>query len=87
MPALETLLAITALIALGVWAALSIHLLMIQRRRIAARRLVSEAIALLEQSHVRSLPLAERIVRVGRIASGASRELIMHATADRETPE
>ena len=87
MPSLETLLAVTALIALGVWAALSIHLLMIQRRRIAARRLVSEAIALLEQPHVRSLSLAERIARVGSIASGASRELIMHATADRETPD
>ena len=46
MPSLETFLAVAALIALGAWAALSIHLLMIQRRRIAARRLVSEAIAL-----------------------------------------
>ena len=87
MPSLETLLAVAALIALGVWAALSIHLLIIQRRRVAARRLVSEAIALLEQQHVRVLPLAERIARVGNIASGASRELIMHATADRETPD
>src|SRR5262245_38916900 len=84
---LQALLAVAALVALGVWAALSVHLLMIQRRRAAARRLVSEAIALLEQDHVRSLSLAERIARVGAIASDASRELIMHATSDRQTPD
>ena len=50
---------------------------MIRRRRVAARRLVSEAIALLAQEQLRRLPLAERIARVGHIASGASRELIM----------
>jgi HEAT repeat protein len=87
MPSLETLLGVTSLIALSVWAAMSAHLLMIQRRRIAMQRLVSDAIALLEQDNVRYLSLAERIERVRPIAAGASRELIMRAVADRETPD
>ncbi|HEX7798467.1 MAG TPA: HEAT repeat domain-containing protein [Vicinamibacterales bacterium] len=87
MPSLETLLAITALVALSVWAALSAHLLLIQRRRAAMQRLVTDAIALLEQDDVRRLSLAERIERVRIIAAKASRELIMRATADRETPD
>lgn len=87
MPSLEALLAAVSVIAVGVWAALSIHLLMIQRRRVAARRLVSSAIALLERDDVRRLSLADRIERVRPIAAGASRELIMHATADRDTPD
>lgn len=87
MPSLELLLAVISLIAVGVWVALSVHLLMIQRRRIATRRLVSDAIALLERDDVRRLSLADRIERLRPIAAGASRELIMHATADRDTPD
>ena len=87
MASFQAILIVTALIAIAVWVALTVHLLMIQRRRIAARRLVSDAIALLEQDNVRYLSLAERIERVRPIATGASRELIMHATADRETPD
>jgi hypothetical protein len=87
MPALETLLAVTALVALSVWATLSVHLLLIQRRRAAMQRLVTDAIALLEQDDVRRLSLGERIERVRVIAARASRELIMRATADRETPD
>src|SRR5262245_8132366 len=87
LPSLETFLAATSLIALVVWAALSVHLLMIQRRRTAMQRLVSEAITLVEQDSVRYLSLAERIERVRPIAAGASRELIMRATADRDTPD
>jgi len=87
MPSLQLVFAAAALLALGVWAALSLHLLAIQRRRIATRQLIADAIALLEQSHVRKLSLAERIDRLRPIAAGASRELIMHATADRETPD
>jgi HEAT repeat protein len=87
MASFQAILAVTALLAIIAWAALTAHLLMIQRRRIAARRLVSDAIALLEQDNVRYLSLAERIERVRPVAVGASRELIMHATADRETPD
>jgi HEAT repeats len=87
MPSLELLLAVMSLIAVGVWVALSVHLLLIQRRRIATRRLVSDAIALLERDDVRRLSLADRIERLRPIAAGASRELIMHATADRDTPD
>src|SRR5262245_27956250 len=87
MASFQGFLVVTAVIAIVVWAALAVHLLMIQRRRIAARRLVSDAITLLEQDNVRHLSLAERIERVRPIAAGASRELIMHATADRETPD
>jgi len=84
---LEMLLAVAALIAAVVWAALSVHLLQIQRRRVATRRLVADAIALLERDDVRHLTLTERISRLAVTAGGASRELIMHATADRDTPD
>lgn len=87
MPSLETLLGATALLALFVWAALSIHLLRIQHRRTAMQRLVSDAIALLEKDDVRRLSLGERIERLAAIAANASRELIMRATADRDTPD
>jgi bilin biosynthesis protein len=87
MASLETLLAVAALIALSAWAALSAHLLLIQRRRTAMQRLVANAIALLERDDVRRLSLAERIERLRAIAATASRELIMRATADRDTPD
>jgi hypothetical protein len=84
MPSLETFCRPT--IALSAWVAMSVHLLTIQRRRIAMQRLVADAIALLEQDNVRS-SLAERIARLRPIAAGASRELIMRAAADRATPD
>ena len=87
MTMLETILAVASLIALGVWGALTVHLLMVQRRRVATRRLIADAITLLERDDIRRLSLAERIERVKPIAAGASRELIMHATADRDTPD
>jgi HEAT repeat protein len=87
MTMLEAVLIVGAGATLLVWAALSVHLLMIQRRRVAMRRLVTDAIALLEQESVRHLSLSDRIARLDAIAAGASRELIMHATADRETPD
>ena len=72
---------------LGVWVGLSIHLLVIQRRRIARAtpRLRSHR-APRTDVDVRSLPLAN--ASRGRAARFwcASRELIMHAAADRETP-
>jgi HEAT repeats/HEAT repeat len=87
MPFLETLLAAASLIAIFVWAALSVYLVAVQRRRVRARRLVSDVIVLLEREDVRSLSLADQIERLRPIAAGASRELIMRATADRDTPD
>src|SRR5438105_9408404 len=87
MASLDLLLGVAAFFAVLVWAALSTHILTIQRRRVSTRRLVANAIALLEQDDVRALSLGDRIERLRPIASGASRELIMLATADRETPD
>ena len=87
MPSLETLLAAAALVAILVWVAMSIHVLRVQRRRVSTRQLVSGAIALLEREDVRHLSLADQIDRLRPLASRASRELIMRATADRETPD
>jgi HEAT repeat protein len=87
MLSLETLLIVASLTAVLVWAVLSVHILTVQRRRVSARRLVLDAIALLERDDVRFLSMGDRIERLRPLASGASRELIMLATADRETPD
>jgi HEAT repeat protein len=87
MHSLDLAFAVAAVLAVVVWAALSAHILIIQRRRVSTRRLVADAIALLEADDVRPLSLMERIERLRPIASKASRELIMRATADRDTPD
>jgi HEAT repeat protein len=87
MPSLETLLVTASLAAVLAWFALSVHILRVQRLRISTRQLVTGAIALLERDDVRHLSLADQIDRLRPLASRASRELIMRATADRETPD
>src|SRR5712671_5761285 len=87
MPALDTFLAVTSLVAIVAWGGLSAHILAIQRRRVSMRRVVSDAITLLERDEMRYLSLGDRIERLRPIVASASRELIMRATADRETPD
>ena len=86
MLSLETLLVAASFMAIVAWAALSIYVLIVQRWRVATRQLVSDAIALLERDDVRRLSLYDRIDRLRPLAATASRELIMRAAADRETP-
>lgn len=87
MTSLETLLAVASVLTVLAWAALSVHVLMVQRRRLDTERLVSTALATLERDDVRYLSLPDRIDRLSPLASKASRELIMRATADRDTPD
>ena len=84
---LQTLLVALSVVALATWAALTLHIMSIQRRRLATEKLVADAIATLEREDVRYLWLADRVDRLRPVVAGASRELIMRAAADRETPD
>jgi hypothetical protein len=80
-------LAAAALASLAAWVALSVRLLAIERRRVAAHALVSDALAMLGRDDVRRLSLGDRINYIRPVVASASRELIMHAAADHETPD
>ena len=82
----DTFLIAAALALLVVWAMLSAYVLLVQRRRERARATISTAVAALGSPEVAALPLATRVERLGTLLHRASRELIMHAAADAETP-
>src|SRR5437867_3316221 len=82
----ELVLIVAAVAAIGTWAVLSLYVIQVQRRRAAARATASRARAALEGADVAGLSLAERLDRVRPILDDASRELIMHAAADLDTP-
>jgi HEAT repeat protein len=70
-----------ALAALA-WAALSAHILRVQRRRETTRAKLAATLAALEP--MRALPVEERLAAARLLLKDASRELLMHAAADRE---
>jgi HEAT repeat protein len=79
------LIGATIVVAL-MWVALSAYVLAVQRRRAAARVTVRSAMDALGVDDVARLPLSERVDRLRPILAGSTRELIMHAAADRDTP-
>lgn len=86
MHLLDALLVAGSIAAAFGWAALSAYVLAIQRRRTGARTTVSTAIATLAIDEVARQPLAARVARIRPLVAHASRELVMHAVADAETP-
>lgn len=83
---MELLIYSAAIAAAVAWASLVGYLLAIERRRGTARRLVAQAVADLESEDMRALPLRDRIDAVRRLLDRCSREMLMHAAADPETP-
>jgi HEAT repeat protein len=86
MMALHTLLFAAFIVAALAWGALSLHVLYVQRRRVATERVIS-AVALALGRETALFPVAMRLDRVRPLVAGASRELVMRAAADRETTD
>ena len=72
--------------AAAIWVELSVFLLLVQRRRDAARATLETALAALREPTVRALPFVDRVARIRPLIEGASRELVMRAVADARTP-
>lgn len=81
------LLLVASVTAFVTWVALSLYVLAVQRRRVSTRRIVDVALQILDRPDVSKLPLSAKVGRLNEVLSAASRELIMHAAADRETPD
>jgi HEAT repeat protein len=82
---LEVILITGVAIAALTWAALSVYLLRVQRRRDQARATLDVALSAIGRMHDRSL--AERLAAVAPALSLASRDLVMRAAADRDIDE
>ena len=87
MEQLDVLLFAGSLLAVAVWAALSIFILHVQRRRFAARAVRSAVASTLQHPDVGHFSFEERLARVAPLLDTASRELVMQAAADTETSD
>lgn len=67
------------------WAALSVHIIGVQRRREGARATLDVALAAITRAH--DQPLADRLAAIGPALAPASRELVMRAAAERDIDE
>lgn len=82
---LEVILITGVAIAALTWAALSVHILRVQRRRESARSTLDVAVSEIVRLHDRSL--AERLSAIAPALSLASRDLVMRAAAERDMNE
>src|SRR5262245_57827453 len=87
MVVLDALLLALTLLAVVLWAGLSLHIVRVERRRAEAQQIVGVALELLERPDVKALSLWEQVSRLRPLLKRASRELIMRAAAGRETPD
>jgi hypothetical protein len=79
------LILVTGVVAAAVaWAALSVHVLVVQRRRDATRETLAHTLAVL--GPMSSAPLEARLAAAQPLLAHASRELVMHAAAERDLP-
>src|SRR5262245_12544624 len=87
MSILDIVLLVGTTTAAVSWLMLAAYVVVIQRRRAAARAALSGATDFLRQKDVARLPIGDRVVRVRERLAGASREMVMHGSADAETRE
>ena len=73
-----------ATFATALWAVLSAYVVAVQRRRRTVRAAIARALSDLQA--VAALPLTERLERMRPLLDASSREMIMHAAADADTP-
>src|SRR5438874_758342 len=86
MPAFDSLLFVGFVATLLAWAGLTAHVFNVQQRRIRARAVLSAVMTELGLDEIRGLLLDARVARIRPLLEGASRELIMQAAADPDTP-
>lgn len=82
----SVLIAASAAAALA-WVGLSLHVLYVQRRRIATERVLSAVAQALEGGGTAALPTSVCIDRIRPIVAGASRDLVIRGAADRATAD
>src|SRR5262245_51638838 len=68
------------------WMPLSLYVLAIDRRRRHARTLLASALDALRHEDARRLPAPQRIALIEPHLQSTSRELVMQAAADPDTP-
>ncbi len=86
MSALEIFLVVGSVGAVLAWAVVSIYVVRVQRKRVDAHALMAAVIKTLQLDEVRSLPIEARIQRVKALVDRASREMVMLAAANSDTP-
>ena len=83
---IEPVLHTGAALAVLLWGGLAAYVIHIDRRRTAARGVVSEVLALLSSDAVQTAPVAERVSRVTPLLEQVSRDMVLHTAADGGTP-
>ena len=82
----DQLLLLGSTVAALVWAALSIHVLRVSRRRADARLKVQTILTTLRNDAVRAAGPTERVNEVKALLDTLSRDMVLHTAADPETP-
>ena len=83
---LDTLLLPAAATVVLCWAALSIYVLLVGRRRERARSTASRVLDALSSEEIRTIPLDQRLHGVTPLLDRLSRDMILYTAADSRTP-
>src|SRR5262245_11286755 len=86
MPVLDVIFMAGAIGAAVAWFGLSAYVVIVQRRRAAARDTMSAAIATLGTEGATAVPLADRVEHLRPLVAQTTRESIMRAATDSDTP-
>lgn len=84
---LQLALLVGSIAAATVWVLLAAHLLAIDRRRAATRRLLVRAVEAIRHDDFQRLGYVERRATLKGLLAGATRELVMRTAADAATPD
>jgi HEAT repeat protein len=79
----QLFLAAGAATVMLVWAGIAGYLLIVERKRVLARRHTASAVSILETAESRGLSVPNRLAQVRALLDQVSREMIMHAAAER----
>jgi HEAT repeat protein len=83
---LEPILLTGGVVAVLLWAGLAMYVLHIDRRRTAARAVVTTILDTLCAEELRAEPVADCVARVVPLLDRVSRDMILHTAADGSTP-
>ncbi len=83
---LDTILLLGATVAALLWAALSMYVLHVSRRRGQARAIVASVLETLRDEELRGTSITVRVGCVRSLLDRVSREMILHTAADAATP-
>lgn len=75
------------IVAFLAWTALTLYVLVVERRRVESAKTVRAVVELLQQDDVRALTADARLARATPLLDGASRALLMRAAAEADVAE